>query len=146
MAPEALTTDDLDERQEYIDDMARRRGYVLNYHQLMAEADFPVLQASNALVHAAYLKPRLLDQRTKELLFILSLTVMRAEQSHIQSHMKVALDIGVSAHEILETLEIALPEAGVVAFQWGLEAWRAVTDAQGLTPTVAVFDGTTHGD
>jgi 4-carboxymuconolactone decarboxylase len=107
--------------QQYIDTMARDRGYVLDYHKVMAERDFPVLQAADALVRAAYLKPRLLDRRTKELLFILSLTVMRSEKAHIQSHIRVALELGVSAQEILEAIEIALPEAGVVAFQTGLE-------------------------
>jgi 4-carboxymuconolactone decarboxylase len=122
--------------QEYIDTMARDRGYVLDYHKVMAEQDFPVLQAANALVHAAYLKPRLLDRRTKELLFILSLTVMRSEKAHIQSHIRVALELGVSAQEILEAIEIALPEAGVVAFQTGLDAWREVVGATGLEPNL----------
>ena len=123
--------------QEYVDAMARDRGYVLDYHKVMAEQDFPVLQAANALVHATYLKPRLLDHRTKELLFILSLTVMRSEKAHIQSHIRVALELGVSPQEILEAIEIALPEAGVVAFQTGLDAWREVVGATGLEPNLA---------
>jgi 4-carboxymuconolactone decarboxylase len=56
--------------QEYIDAMARDRGYVLDYHKVMAQHDFDVLQATNGLVEAAYLRPRALDRRTKELLFI----------------------------------------------------------------------------
>lgn len=127
--------------QEYIDDMARRRGYVLDYHKKMALADFDVLTATNNLVSAAYLKDRLLDKRTKELLFILSLTVMRASKSHIQSHIRVALDVGVSAQEILEAIEIALPEAGVVAFQHGFDAWCEVVNAEGLEPNVKVHQG-----
>ena len=90
-----------DEKQEYIDDMARSRGYVLPYHKIMAKHDFETLQAANELVHAAYLKERTLDRRIKELIFITSLTVMRASKGHIQSHIRVALDLGVSATEIL---------------------------------------------
>lgn len=127
--------------QEYIDAMARERGYVLDYHKVMAEHDFEVLQATNALVRAAYLAPRALDPRTKELLFILSLTVLRAGKGHIQSHIRVALDLGVTPQEILEAIEIALPEAGVVAFQGGLDAWREVVDARGVEPTVQVHQG-----
>ena len=129
------------EKQEYIDDMARKRGYVLDYHKVMAEHDYDVLMAANGLVESAYLKPRRLDRRTKELLFILSLTVMRAAIPHIQSHIRVALDIGVSPEEILEALESALPEAGVVAFQHGFDAWREVVGAKGIEPTVSVHDG-----
>jgi 4-carboxymuconolactone decarboxylase len=129
---------DSSEPQEYIDEMARRRGYVLDYHKKMAKADFEVLKAANTMVNAAYLSDRLLDRRTKELLFILSLTVMRSSTGHIQSHIRVALDLGVSAQEILEAIEIALPEAGVVAFQHGFEAWCEVVGAEGLEPNVVV--------
>ncbi|MCC9705886.1 carboxymuconolactone decarboxylase family protein [Streptomyces sp. MNU76] len=120
--------------QEYVDAMARDRGYVLDYHKVMARYDLDVLRAANELVRAAYLAPRSLDRRTKELLFILSLTVMRADRHHIQSHIRVALDLGVTPREILEVIEIALPEAGIVAFQAGLEAWRETVGAVGIEP------------
>jgi 4-carboxymuconolactone decarboxylase len=129
------------EPQDYIDEMARQRGYVLEYHKVMAKHDFDVLRAANGLVDAAYLAQRTLDRRTKELIFIVSLTVMRASKGHIQSHIKVALELGLSAREILEAIEISLPEAGVVAFQTGFEAWREVVGADGLEPTIEVFDG-----
>lgn len=138
-------SDTLTEAQDYIDDMARKRGYVLDYHKIMAKHDFPVLQAANGLVSAAYLEQRTLDRRTKELLFILSLTVMRASKSHIASHVRVALDLGVTAQEILEAIEIALPEAGVVAFQVGFEAWCEVVGATGLEPNVDVHQGGSGG-
>lgn len=108
---------------EYLADMRRRRGYVLDYHANMARADFPVLEAANGLIDAAYLQQRLLDRRTKELLFVLSLTVLRAPLAQIRAHIDVALGLGVPPREILEAIEIALPEAGVVAFQHGFEAW-----------------------
>jgi 4-carboxymuconolactone decarboxylase len=90
-----------EEKQAYIDDIVRKRGYVLDYHKVMAEYDFEVLQAANGLVDAAYLKERKLDRKIKELLFIVSLTVMRASKGHIQSHIRVALDLGLSKEEIL---------------------------------------------
>ena len=130
-----------EDAQKYIDDMARSRGYVLDYHKIMAAADFPVLQAANGVVNAAYLAPRRLDRKTKELLFILSLTVMRAPMPQLKSHIQVALDLGLSPEEILEAIEISLPEAGIVAFQWGVEAWLEVVCADVLEPTVAVHSG-----
>ncbi len=130
-----------EEQQAYVDEMVEKRGYVLDYHKVMAKQDFEVLQSANGLVSAAYLKERLLDRKTKELLFIVSLTVMRASKGHIQSHIRVALDLGLSKEEILEAIEIALPEAGVVAFQEGFEAWREVTGAEGIEPTVEAHRG-----
>lgn len=127
--------------QAYIDDMAAKRGYVLDYHKIMAKQDFPVLQAANHMVSAAYLDQRTLDRKTKELIFIVSLTVMRASKGHIQSHIRVALDLGLTPTEILEAIEIALPEAGIVAFQTGFEAWREVVGADGIEPSVEVHQG-----
>ncbi|HEY8474328.1 MAG TPA: carboxymuconolactone decarboxylase family protein [Natronosporangium sp.] len=129
------------EQQAYVDSMARRRGYVLPYHKVMAKHDYSVLKAVDAMVDAAYLAPRRLDRRTKELIFIVSLTVMRANKAHIQSHIKVALDLGVTPEEILEAIEIALPEAGVVAFQEGFAAWQELVGADGIEPTVEAFSG-----
>jgi 4-carboxymuconolactone decarboxylase len=130
-----------EEKQAYIDEMAKKRGYVLDYHKVMTEQDFEVLQAANGLIEAAYLEERRLDRKTKELLFIVSLTVMRASKGHIQSHIRVALDLGLSKEEILEAIEITLPEAGVVVFQEGFEAWREVTGAGGIEPTVEAHEG-----
>jgi 4-carboxymuconolactone decarboxylase len=128
-------TGDVNSRaQAYIDEMARTRGYVLDYHKTLARADFPVLEAANGLVNAAYLDQRLLDRRTKELLFVLSLTVLRAPQAQIRAHIMVALEIGVTPPEILEALEIALPEAGIVAFQHGFDVWCECVDAPKLEP------------
>ena len=130
-----------DTAQEYIDEMAAKRGYVLDYHKVMAAADFPVLQAANHVVSAAYLEQRRLSRETKELLFILSLTVLRAPLPQLRSHIQVALDLGVDPEEILEAIEIALPEAGVVAFQYGVEAWQSVVGIRPLEPSVPVHDG-----
>jgi 4-carboxymuconolactone decarboxylase len=132
-----VTTD----AQTYIDDMVARRGYVLDYHRVMAAADFPVLQAANQLVDAAYLTQRTLDRKTKELLFILSLTVMRAPLPQLRSHIQVGLDLGLTPQEILEAIEISLPEAGVVAFQHGVEAWQDVVQTVPLEPTTAGHNG-----
>jgi 4-carboxymuconolactone decarboxylase len=134
-SPEAL---------EYVNEMARTRGYVLPYHKLMANADLDVLKAANNLVAAAYTDERKLSKAVKELIFITSLTVMRASPGHIASHIRVALDLGVSAEEILEAIEITLPEAGVVTFQHGFSVWAEVVGAQGVEPTVAVHDGSSE--
>lgn len=129
-----------DDAQEYLDDMVRRRGYVLEYHKRLVGADFEFAKAANDLVGAAYLAERRLDRRTKELIFIVSLAALRAPKAHIQSHIRVALDAGCSSAEILEALEIVMPEAGVVAFQEGFEAWAEVVEAPALEPTAGLTD------
>lgn len=129
------------EALDYINEMARTRGYVLPYHKLMANADMEVLKAANGLVGAAYTNQRELDKITKELIFIVSLTVLKATPGHIAGHIRVALDLGATPQMILEAIEIALPEAGVVAFQHGFEVWADVVGAEPLEPTVQTHDG-----
>jgi 4-carboxymuconolactone decarboxylase len=118
-----------------VDGSEQRFSDARDYHQVMTAADLDVLVASDQLLEAVYRKPRLLDRRTKELLFILSLTVMRAPKEHIRSHIQAALDLGVQPSEVLQAIEIALPEAGVVAFQWGVEAWAEVVEPPLLEPS-----------
>ena len=125
-----------DDPQAYVDEMARSRGYVLPYHKVLAAQDFKVLQHANAMIEAVYLRERHLERWVKELIFVTSLVVARAPKSHLQSHIRVALDLGVSAAAILEAIEIALPEAGVVAFQSGVEAWQEVVEADVVEPRV----------
>lgn len=129
-----------DAAQDYVDQMVAARGYVLDYHKVLARQDLDLLKAANGLVSAAYLDERLLSRPVKELIFIVSLTVLRAPPAQIESHIRVALDVGLSPQEVLEAIEIALPEAGVVAFQAGFEAWCRVTGATGIDPSVEVFD------
>jgi 4-carboxymuconolactone decarboxylase len=129
------------EEQRYIDDMARRRGYVLDYHKIMVKQDVEFMKAADGIVDAGYLKPRLLDRKTKELIFIVSLTVMRSQQEHIVSHIRAAVKAGASDREILEAIEIAYPEAGAVAFQWGLEAWQEVFHPEGIEPSPEALGG-----
>lgn len=135
-----MSESDQNAAQEYVDNMARERGYVLDYHKVMAKYDLPVLTATNELVRAAYLAPRRLDAKTKELLFVLSLTVLQAPVPQLTSHIRLALDHGASPEEVLEAIEISLPEAGIVAFQHGFAAWCDVTGAVGIEPTVEVYD------
>lgn len=132
------------EAQEYLDEMVRKRGYVLEYHKRLVAADHEFARAVNDIVDAAYMKPRLLDPKVKELIFIVSLTSMRATKAHIQSHIKVALELGCSPEEILEAIEISMPEAGVVAFQEGFNAWAEVVGAPALEPTVDTAGNRNH--
>ncbi len=130
-----------EEKQAYIDEMVRKRGYVLDYHKALVQQDFEVMKKANELVDAAYLQERSLDRKTKELIFVVSLVVMRAPKAHIQGHIRAALNHGATEEEVLEAIEIALPEAGVVVFQEGFEAWREAVDAKGIEPSVKPYSG-----
>ena len=53
-----------EEKQAYMDAMARERGYVLDYHKVAVQQDFEFIKAANEIVDAAYLKQRRLDRKT----------------------------------------------------------------------------------
>jgi 4-carboxymuconolactone decarboxylase len=68
---------------------------------------------------------------TGESSLVWPLAFMGASKGHIESHIRVALDLAVPKEDILEAIEIAMSEAGVVAFQHGFDARREVVGAEG---------------
>ena len=111
--------------QEYLDDMVRERGYVLEYHKRLVAADYEFARAANDIVDAAYLKPRLLDRKTKELAIIVACVALKDSTPHLQCHMHAAKNAGATPEEILELIELIGSWTGSVARINGLEAWRA---------------------
>jgi hypothetical protein len=77
--------------------------------------------------------------RAKELLFVLSLAVLKAGRHHIAGLIHTVLRIGVSPREILKAIKIAPPEAGVVAFQHGFGVWREVMGVTRVEPRTGVL-------
>ncbi|MDR7301970.1 carboxymuconolactone decarboxylase family protein [Haloactinomyces albus] len=121
--------------QEYIDKIAQGRGFVLDFHKVMAKHDYDVLVATDDLVRGTVLADRELDKNTKELLFILCLVAVRGSRDDLETHIRIALGMGITSQEILEALEILIPLAGVALFKEGFEVWREVTGAEGLEPS-----------
>lgn len=118
-----------DEKQAYLEQMLAKRGYLFPYHRALVENDLGIMQAIEMVNERAYFAERALSAREKELIFIVSLVVVRAESGHIESHIRKARKVGVPDKDILEAIEIALPQAGVVAFQHGVECWVRVIEA-----------------
>ena len=121
-----------EEKQALLDHMAKQRGYLNDVHRYVATYDLEVAKAINAIPSAVYLAQRSLEPKTKELLFILSMTCLRLPHYVIQGHMRKALSLGATPREILEALELAIPEAGLPTFEHGLAAWAEVVGADTL--------------
>ena len=128
------------EKQDYINKMVATRGYAQEYHKILVQNDYDLALKANALVDEVFLKERLIDRKTKELIFIVGLTLLRAERRQIQDHIKVALALGVSKEMILEAIEMSIPGGGYVAFQHGLLAWQEITGAPRVEPTVDALE------
>lgn len=124
-----------EDKQAFVDRMFKERGYILDFHKVMAAEDFEFLKAYEQMIQAGYTKKRTLDAKTKELLYTVILTAVKANVDHIKSHIKMALDYGATKKEILEALEICIPAASVPAFMIGFEAWKQSVSPQRVEPT-----------
>jgi 4-carboxymuconolactone decarboxylase len=103
----------LDEaRQAYLQIMEEKRGYILDFHKILAAEDFEFLKCFNSLLQTAYLNPDTsADSKTKELILIAILIAVRSPAGHIKTHIQVAKRLGATKKEILEVLEMCLPPA-----------------------------------
>ena len=119
-----MATEDV---QVFLERTARGRGYTLEMHRIMAEADLEWAQKWNEFMEATYLGQRLLDRKTKELLQIVVEAALRADVEQIQAHVRVALREGATPREILEALQAVIAPMGALAFRRGLQAWAAET-------------------
>jgi 4-carboxymuconolactone decarboxylase len=125
------------EAQAFVDKMYRERGYILDFHKVMAAEDFDFLKVYNQLIEAGYTKQRVLDAKTKELIYAVILTAIKASVDHIKAHIKLALDYGATKQEVLEALEICLPSAGVPAFMIGFDAWKQTVSPNSVEPSLS---------
>lgn len=61
--------------------MARRRGYVLDYHKVLVAEDLPFMKAVNDLLAISYTSDRRLDRKTKELISVAAHTALGCMRS-----------------------------------------------------------------
>jgi predicted amidohydrolase/alkylhydroperoxidase/carboxymuconolactone decarboxylase family protein YurZ len=105
-------------------EMERKRGYVLELHRTLAARDPEFLEVYENLLDGAFLRERLLDRRTKELIYIGVLMALSTPREHLVAHMRAAVAHGASEEEVLEVLEQALAPCGVARFIEGMAAFE----------------------
>ena len=120
--------------QEYIDEMFKERGYVLDFQKVMAAEDLDFLKVYNEMVRGSYTSERELDRKTKELIYCCMLTCVKASVDQIMLHVKGALAAGSTKTDVLQALELTITAAGVPAFMIGFEAWKQVVGPEKFEP------------
>ena len=118
------------EVQAFLEQAQDSRGYSLEMHRIMAEADLEWAKKYNEFIEATYTGQRLLDRKTKELLQVAVEAALRADVEQIQAHVRVALREGATPREILEALQAVIMPMGALAFRRGVQAWAAETGVQ----------------
>ena len=119
-----------EETEAFLENAQRERGYSLEMHRILAEADLEWVKKYNAFIEATYTGQRLLDRKTKELLQVAVEAALRADVDQIQAHIRVALREGATPQEILEALQTVIMPMGGLAFRRGVQAWAAETGVQ----------------
>jgi 4-carboxymuconolactone decarboxylase len=119
-----------DESQAFLEQTSQNRGYTLEFHRIMAEADLEWARKYNEFIEVTYTGQRTLDRKTKELLQIVVEAALRADVEQIQLHVKLALQEGATPREILEALQSVIAPMGALAFRRGVQAWAAETGLQ----------------
>lgn len=121
--------------EEILDAAQRARGYSLPLHSVLAREDADVLAAYEQMMSALYLRSRRLDGKTKELIYIAALVALGAPEPHVRAHMERARREGATPEEVLETIELLIPAAGVAKASVGFETWRHTFSADDPSPT-----------
>jgi 4-carboxymuconolactone decarboxylase len=116
------------EAQAFLEGMIGRRGYVHEFHRVLAEHDLEFLQAYEKFLDAAYLRHRRLPRLTKEFVYVAVLAALGASREHLRAHMAAASGEGATSGDMLELLEMTLPLAGVARFVEAISVWREVFD------------------
>ena len=114
-----------EEKQEFLEQIYKDRGYILDMHKIMVEADLDWVKAYDPFLRATFTNQRTLDRKTKEIVQITVEAALRADVEQIQAHVRVALAHGATPREILEALECVVMPMGALAFRRGLQAWAA---------------------
>ena len=93
-----------DEIRNYLTEVQKKRGYTLEMHKVMANADIKWAKDYDQFIEACYTNPRSIDRKTKELLQIVVETALRAEVPQKQAHIRVALNAVSYTHQTLPTI------------------------------------------
>ena len=124
-----MTTSDADRGRELLARMRSKRGYVLAFHELLAEHLPDVLEAYDAYYSQVWLAKNVLDARTKELVAI-GIHAAVLEREGLEIHMKRAVAAGATEAEIVEAFTLAAVPAGTYGVVVAAEVWHRVREGQ----------------
>jgi 4-carboxymuconolactone decarboxylase len=130
-----------DKGKRLLEELTAKRGYTLQMHRILAEADPGFLEAYEDFLGHTYLREGSLDRRTKEFVYTAVLTAIAAPREQVIAHMRAAVTAGATPMEVLEVLEQLLPPAGVPRFIEGIEAWHEAFGGTGSVQSKTKPDG-----
>lgn len=123
-----MTTPSPSERgRKLLAGMRAKRGYVLGFHELLAEHLPDVLEKYDAYYSQTWLTENILDPKTKELVAI-GIHAAVLEREGLEIHMKRAVAAGATEPEVVEAFLLAAIPAGHYGMVVAADVWRRVRD------------------
>ena len=114
------------ETRAYLEEMKKKRGFILESDRMMMEADPEWQKAWHVFSHETYSRQRRLDRKTVELLQIVANTCAGADVTTIEVHIRLALELGCTPGEIMEACENVVMITGSNVFHTFQEAYGNV--------------------
>ena len=107
-------------------EMRETRGYSLEIHEILATWDPQFLRDYAAFLDATFVHNNTLDRRTRELVYVGTLTALGLRREDLVAHLRVASANGATPAQLLAVLKRVLPPAGVPRFIEPMTAFRDV--------------------
>lgn len=121
-----------DRARKLVAEIRDKRGYVLSFHELLAEHLPDVLETYDAYYSSIWLRDNVLDARTKELIAI-GIHAAVLEKEGLEIHLRRAVKAGATEPEIVEAIVLAAIPAGQYAVVVAADVWKRVRDSEGYS-------------
>lgn len=115
------TNDKQQRRQEILDNVQSKRGYLLSYHRLLAADDPELLRVYDDLYSRITLAKRALSDRRKELVWLALLSARQEPTGRI--HVERAKLAGLSSEQMADALALAAAMRGYYSVAFVTDHW-----------------------
>jgi len=120
----------VDEAEELIDEIKRKKGYIHAWQGFLAHEDIDFVKAHNQLYDLALLRESMLSMKVRELVLIGVLSAIGDELA-LRPHIRRAFELGAQKAEIIGAIETAMLPCGTLALVHGLKVLEEVLNDAG---------------
>jgi 4-carboxymuconolactone decarboxylase len=111
------------DEKELIEEIRKKRTWLLNYHRLLLKNDPEMLKKWDELYSAEKFKQRFISDREKELVDLAISAVLKWGPG-LQIHIKKAIDMGITEEEISEIFSLAAMSAGIPCMMFAADVYE----------------------
>jgi alkylhydroperoxidase/carboxymuconolactone decarboxylase family protein YurZ len=114
-----------------IDNVGRKRGYLLSYHRMLAEHDPLLLEAYDAFYSRLTLAEKVLPERDKEIVWIALLAAVREGVGSL--HLKRGIAAGLTLDDIQAAIALSAASETFSAFAFASQHWAEWAPPDAMT-------------